>query len=183
MSHYTPLDWVIILIIALTPYAVCFWSLFKQSVRAIPPADNLSPDYQNADPINLSQPESASSTAKAIEESYSVCQQTVDLNVFKRNLELATRNTYKLKQMEETNLYDGSPPAEYYFDIFIRNQNDLLHSFLRRAFYDNLRKAKNESKNQKEIVKRMDQFFLQMENSSLDFDKNIMSALKKELEM
>lgn len=123
----------------------------------------------------------ANELIQIIQDSYFLCQNTTDLKTFESRLELATRYAYTLKQMEQAKLYNANPTSDYFLNILIGNRDNLVNSFLKKAFYAELSKAKKELKSQNGIVKRMNRFFTEIENSVLDFDENLISILKQEL--
>ena len=123
----------------------------------------------------------ANELIQIIQDSYALCQNTTNLQTFESRLELATRYAYTLKQMEQAKLYNANPTSDYFLDILIGNRDNLVNSFLKKSFYAELSKAKNELKSQNGIIKRMNKFFTEIEDSILDFDENLISILKQEL--
>ena len=118
----------------------------------------------------------ADSVIRAIDESYLICKNTFSLQTFESRLEVATQKAYMLKQMEQAGLYNCEPTSDYYLNLLIGNESELLNDFLLRSYNYTLSKAKRELKTQSGIQRRMTKFISEIEDSVLDFDLSILSV-------
>ena len=118
----------------------------------------------------------ADSIVRVIDESYSICKNTLSLQTFESRLEIATQKAYMLKQLEQAGLYNCEPTYDYYLNLLIGNESELLNDFLLHSYNYTLSKAKRELKTQSGIQRRMTKFISEIEDSVLDFDLSILSV-------